>query len=138
MKLTDLTRNLLLILLETFENEYGVLKLRTKDDAPIIQLEGFVNDKEALSAYDKIVFKVFIDKGEKPLIHHIYMNGVEGESYRDDGGSLGQMVYGEWVELSFPIARLTEADKPALRIYCGENFGQWANIYVADIRVANN
>ena len=120
--------------LETFENEYGVLKLHTCDDNPMIQLEGFVNDKEALSAYDKIIFKMFVDKGEKPSIHHIWMNNVEGESYRDDGGSLGQLVYGEWVELSFPIARLTEAEKPALRFYC-EPYGSWANIYVADIRV---
>ena len=121
---------------ETFQGEYGVLKNHTMDDNPRIKLTSFVHDKDDYSTYDLLVFKMYIDLGDKTNYHHIYMNSDEGTAYRQDGASLGAIVYGEWFDFKFPIVKFYEAEQPELRMY-NEYYELFANVYIADIRVEN-
>ena len=120
--------------LESYEGETGVLKMVYNDDGPTF----FFNAAQELSAYegyDYVVFKVFIDE---TYFHHIGLNEVRSyyDATENRSESLGDLVYGEWVELKFDIATL-QNNFENLSLVCYRGPMGEGTIYVSDIYVVN-
>ena len=120
--------------LQSFEGETGVLKLHTMDDQPKIQFGKLVHEKEYYRSFDFVSFKIwFTHKGSNDY-HHMWCGNEVAPMYYFNGGQAGGFTYDAWAEYTFPIERLYDHENLVLTLYT-ETYEQWADIYVADVKV---
>lgn len=105
------------------------------DDNPRIRITSYARDLADYSGYSYVVVRMWLEHKGTNDYHHIYLNEEAGDMYYFNGGSAGPIYYEQWVDFSFPISELRNGGFE-IRAY-NDNYGQWANMYIADIRVTN-
>ena len=124
------------VLLDSYEGETGVLKVRTMDDNPRIRITEYAHDFAHYASYTKLIVRMWLGHKGPNDLHHIYINWENGpDMYYFNGGGAGPITYEQWVDYEFSASGYLTEGGFELRIY-NDNYNHWGDIYISDIRVA--